>query len=132
MLVDGALVGARGQERLLTKEFAAERAALIEPGRALVSEEFPATPTNEAVDGNTTQISIVDRWGNTVSFTHSLGRFFGNKVATPSLGFPYNSLLEYQVEPRARERIPTSMCPTIIVKDGAVLLALIPIYFLNI
>jgi gamma-glutamyltranspeptidase/glutathione hydrolase len=124
MLAGGVFDAPTGWESLLTKEFAAERAALIEPGRALVNEEFPATRQEKNVDGNTTQVSIVDRWGNTVSFTHSLGRFFGNKVMTPSLGFPYNTFLELELDPRARKRIPTSMCPTIVVKDGEVLLAL--------
>lgn len=119
----GASVSSVDQERLLTKEFAAERAALIEPGRALVSDEFPPAQPEED-DGNTTQISVVDRWGNAVSLTQSLGRFFGNKVMTPTLGFPYNSLLEGQLAPRAREAIPTTMCPSIVVKDSEVLLVL--------
>jgi len=111
-------------DRLLTKEFAAERAALIEPGKALVNEEFPPSEENENDDGNTTQISIVDRWGNAVSLTQSLGRFFGNKLASPDLGFPYNSLLEGVGDPRARDPIPTNMCPSIVVQDGEFLLVL--------
>jgi gamma-glutamyltranspeptidase/glutathione hydrolase len=124
LMAGGEIVSARVQERLLTKEFAEQRAALIEPGRPLVNDEFPPTRHDVNVDGNTTQVSIVDRWGNTVSFTHSLGRFFGNKVATPTLGFPYNSFLESAAEPKARERIPTSMSPSIVVKDDEFLLAL--------
>jgi gamma-glutamyltranspeptidase/glutathione hydrolase len=122
---EDALVAAReGPEGLLSKEFAAERAALITPGQALVNEEFPPAYEEKDPEGNTTQISIVDHWGNVVSLTQSLGRFFGNKVTTPGLGFPYNSLLEGVSEPRAREAIPTSMSPTIVVKDDEFLLAL--------
>jgi gamma-glutamyltranspeptidase/glutathione hydrolase len=124
LMAGGVIVGANSQRRLLTKEFAGKRAALIEPGRVLINDEFPASPQSVNVDGNTTQISIIDRWGNTVSFTHSLGRFFGNKVATPTLGFPYNSLLEGEADPRARAPIPTSMCPSMVVRNGEVLLVL--------
>jgi len=113
-----------GQDRLLTKEFAAARASLIEPGRALVNEEFPLRSEKQKGDGNTVQVSIVDRWGNTVSLTQTLGRFFGNKVATPSLGFPYNSLLESEINPKARMPVPTTMCPSIVAQDGEVLLVL--------
>jgi gamma-glutamyltranspeptidase/glutathione hydrolase len=113
-----------GREHLLAKEFAAERAALIQLGRALVNDEFPADQQHRSTDGNTAQVSVVDRWGNAVSLTHTLGRFFGNKVANPSLGFPYNSLLEGEADPKARAPIPTSMCPSIVLKDGEVLLVL--------
>jgi gamma-glutamyltranspeptidase/glutathione hydrolase len=113
-----------GWEHLLAKEFAAERAALIQLGRALVNDEFPADQQHRSTDGNTAQVSVVDRWGNAVSLTHTLGRFFGNKVANPSLGFPYNSLLEGEADPKARAPIPTSMCPSIVLKDGEVLLVL--------
>jgi len=119
------LVASRGSpEGLLSKEFAAARAALITPGQALVNDEFPPADEDDDPEGNTTQISIVDRWGNVVSLTQSLGRFFGNKMTTPGLGFPYNSLLEGVSEPRAREAIPTSMSPSIVVKDDEFLLVL--------
>ena len=124
MLADRSSVATQSRERLLTKEFAAERAALIQLGHPVVSYEFPPSSEGETEDGNTTQISIVDRWGNAVSLTQSLGRFFGNKMTTPSLGFPYNSLLEGMGDLQARESIPTFMCPSIVVRDGEVLLVL--------
>ena len=123
-IADDPLVALGGHEQLLTKEFAAERKTLIEPGRALVSDEFPAQQQGQGPEGNTAQVSVVDRWGNAVSLTHTLGRFYGNKFATPSLGFPYNSLLEGVSDPKARSPIPTSMCPTIVVRNGEVLLVL--------
>jgi gamma-glutamyltranspeptidase/glutathione hydrolase len=124
LMSERSFVSQSSWDRLLTKEFAAERAALIEPGKALVNEEFPPSTEKENDDGNTTQISIVDRWGNAVSLTQSLGRFFGNKLAAPGLGFPYNSLLEGEAEPEARAPIPTNMCPSIAVQDGKFLLVL--------
>jgi gamma-glutamyltranspeptidase/glutathione hydrolase len=124
LMSEKSFVGANEWERLLTKDFAAERAALIEPGKALVNDEFPAYLEEENDDGNTTQISIIDRWGNAVSLTQSLGRFFGNKLASPDLGFPYNSLLEGVGVIEARAPIPTNMCPSIVVKDGEFVLVL--------
>ncbi len=124
LMSDTSFVGANGRDRLLTKDFAAERAALIEPGRALVNDEFPAQEKEENDEGNTTQISIVDRWGNAVSLTQTLGRFFGNKQASPDLGFPYNSLLEGVSTIEARAPVPTTMCPSIVVQDGETLLVL--------
>ena len=124
LMADTSIVGVRDRDRLLTKGFAAERAAQIVPGQALVNEDFAPRQKEVDDDGNTTQISVVDRWGNAVSLTQSLGRFFGNKLAAPGLGFPYNSLLEGEAAPRARASIPTTMCPTIVVKDGEVLLVL--------
>jgi len=124
LLRERTFVGAGDRDRLLTKDFASQRAALIEPGKALVNEEFPPSEEKANDDGNTTQISIIDRWGNAVSLTQSLGRFFGNKLAPPGLGFPYNSLLEGEAEPEARAPIPTNMCPSIVVKDGEFLLVL--------
>ena len=124
LMSDRSFAATEARKRLLAEEFAAERAALIEPGRALVNEEFPPVHQVTNDDGNTVQVSVVDRWGNAVSLTQTLGRFFGNKRATPALGFPYNSLLEGERAPTARAPIPTFMCPSIVVKDGEVLLAL--------
>ena len=112
------------RQHLLTKEFAAERAELITVGQPVITDEFPRAPGQRDDDGHTTQISVVDRWGNAVSITQSLGRFFGNKRATPGLGFPYNSLLEGQDDLSARAPIPTFMSPTIVVMDGEVLMVL--------
>jgi gamma-glutamyltranspeptidase/glutathione hydrolase len=124
LLPNRSSVAKQPRERMLTKAFAAERASLISVGRPVITDEFPATREQKSDDGHTTQISVIDRWGNAVSITQTLGRFFGNKRATPGLGFPYNSLLEGESEPTARSPIPTHMCPSIVVKGGEVLLVL--------
>jgi gamma-glutamyltranspeptidase/glutathione hydrolase len=124
LLQDGSFAASRARDRLLSEGFAAERAALIQPGQPLISEEFPPVHQGRNGDGNTTQVSIVDRWGNAVSLTQTLGRFFGNKRLTPGLAFPYNSLLEGETASTPRARIPSFMCPSIVVKDGEILLAL--------
>ncbi len=118
LMSDTTFFGTQGREALLTKEHATERVELIEPGQALVNEEFPSNIKGQNDDGHTTQISIVDRWGNAVSLTQTLGRFFGNKLAAPGLGFPYNSMLEGENDLSARSPIPTFMSPSIVAKDG--------------
>lgn len=124
LLADPSGFGERSREHLLSRSLALERAALISVGRPVASDDEYHRIGGEDNDGNTTQISIVDRWGNAVSLTQSIGRFFGNKALTPGLGFPYNSLLEGAKDFDARSPIPTSMCPTIVARDGEVLLVL--------
>lgn len=123
---DQSQLATSARSRLLEKEFAAERAAMIAPGRPVVSDEFPPVEgmPDDTGDGNTTQVSVIDRWGNAVSVTQSLGRFFGNKRLHPKLGFPYNNFLEGSQGIGMRGPIPTSMCPTIVAWQGEALLVL--------
>jgi gamma-glutamyltranspeptidase/glutathione hydrolase len=116
----------------LGDDFAARRAALITPGRATPDAELTATASFRSIGDNTTQVSVVDRFGNAVSLTQTLGRQYGAKVMTPGLGFPYNSLLEFfEFEdpaspsyPRPRARYPTDMAPTIVLDGGEFRMAL--------
>jgi gamma-glutamyltranspeptidase/glutathione hydrolase len=109
-----------------------ERAALITPGRALQLEEPENASAFRRPGDHTTHVSVVDRYGNVVSLTQTLGRQYGAKVATPGLGFPYNCLLEFSEfgnpgspgYPRPRARPLTDMAPTIVLRDGVFLIAL--------
>ncbi len=72
---------------------------------------------------NTTHISVVDADGNIVSMTHSLGMPSG--VITEGLGFMYNGCMAvFDPRPgRAGSIAPgkarfSSVCPTIVFKDG--------------
>ncbi len=119
----------------LSKRFAARRAQVITPGTRLDVAALPPGPalpwglaTVPAVDRHrdTTHLSVIDRFGNAVSVTQSLGRQYGAKVATPGLGFFYNSLLEgFDTEQPAsptflRPKAVTfsSMTPVILLRDG--------------
>jgi gamma-glutamyltranspeptidase/glutathione hydrolase len=58
-----------------------------------------------------------------------MGRFFGARAMTPGLGIVYNSFLEgYNFElpttPQSRVPCPTDMSPTIVLKDGRLVIAL--------
>jgi gamma-glutamyltranspeptidase/glutathione hydrolase len=59
-------------EKLISKPYAAERAAEIDPSRA---QEYP--PGSVAVSGDTQVFCAVDRDGNAVSFINSLFESFG-------------------------------------------------------
>jgi gamma-glutamyltranspeptidase len=75
---------------------------------------------------HTTHVSVADRWGNAAALTQTLCRQYGAKVATPGLGFPYNSCLEFfdlenPASPdhlRPRRRYASNMAPTIVRHDG--------------
>jgi gamma-glutamyltranspeptidase/glutathione hydrolase len=84
------------ESSILSKRHAYARAQMIVPGEALAENAISGAVDPEClpVGESTTQASIIDRHGNVVSFTQTLGRGFGGKVATPGLGFPYNNFLE--------------------------------------
>ncbi len=75
-------------------------------------------------EGETTHFSIVDKTGMAVSVTSSVGRYFGAFASTKSLGFFYNSYvrslmgfgLGKSLQPKTR--IPSSMSPSLVRKDG--------------
>jgi gamma-glutamyltranspeptidase/glutathione hydrolase len=118
----------------LSKGYARKRVKLINPGR-MISTEVLATsvpPECDQPGESTTQVSVADQWGNIVSLTQTLGRSFGAKIATPGLGFPYNSFLEGYNADRPQcpgylqpnSQCPTDMSPTIVLRDGELVVAL--------
>ena len=109
---------------------AQRRASLIRFDRALREEELPAAPSQYFNDRETTHISVVDRFGNAVALTQSLG--YGSFVATPGLGFQYNSLLETSEFcdakspnfPMPFRTVRSTMTPTIVFCNGQPFLVL--------
>ena len=113
----------------LTKAYATKRAQLIRGGRALSAREINAAPGLLRPSAGTTHVSVIDRAGNAVGLTQTIGRFYGAKVLAPDLGFVYNSLLEGLSSPALdrmprRFRIPSPGVPTIVLKDGRPFLVL--------
>jgi len=107
-------------DRLLDKGYAAEVAEGIRQGRKIEIERYGQTPDTP----HTTHISVVDRDGNAVSMTHSLGMPSG--VISPGLGFMFNGCMAvFDPRPgRAGSIAPgkarfSSICPTIVFRDGA-------------
>ncbi len=106
----------------LSREHAAQRAAMITPGRAIDDRELGVGRKSSILGEHTTHVSVVDRYGNVVSLTQTLCRQYGAKVATPGLGFPYNCCLEFldfedphsPIYLRPGGTYSTSMAPTIV------------------
>jgi gamma-glutamyltranspeptidase/glutathione hydrolase len=80
-----------------------------------------------STEGDTSHISVMDRWGNAVAMTQSLDRVFGAKVIHPELGFLYNSYLKaFKIKAKSHSHFlrPGSLArsnaaPTLVFRDGA-------------
>jgi gamma-glutamyltranspeptidase/glutathione hydrolase len=73
-------------------------------GKRMLKDEYAELVASQIRDeikerGETTHLSVMDRWGNVVSLTQSIERVYGSFSASPELGFLYNnymSAFEYQ------------------------------------
>tara|TARA_B110000305_G_C19452783_1_gene648982 strand:- start:715 stop:2331 length:1617 start_codon:yes stop_codon:yes gene_type:complete len=113
-------------KELSSKEYAKGKAQLILNGnKADVVRETGELPESK----DTTHLVVADSEGNVVNLTHSLGSSSG--VITEGLGFMYNNCMMV-FDPRKGRRgslVPgkarfSAMCPTMLLKDGEVKLAL--------
>lgn len=111
------------QEWLISKERARQWQEVIDSGKEITP--FP-TQTGSP---DTTHLSVIDRWGNRVALTHSLGSSSG--VITPGLGFMYNNSMinfhPYAGHPNsilAGKARTTGMTPTIVSREGKPILVL--------
>lgn len=119
------LRSARYGAEYLSVDHARQRAALITPGRAMSQDSLQGVKGHSVLGEHTTHVSVADRHGNLVSLTQTLCRQYGSKVATPGLGFPYNSCLEFldfenpgsPMFMRPQMTFPTGMAPTILRAD---------------
>ena len=121
---------------LFSNEYAAIRRSLIDPEKAAAIEGERYTrplPENAVRPGspedfareNTTHFDVVDRDGNGVSVTQSLGSFFGSGVMAGDTGIMLNNFSHFfDLAPESANAIGpstprmTSMAPTIIFKDS--------------
>ena len=127
-------------ERLLSKAYAAQVRAAIDPARVGVSKDLkPGVAPHEG--SNTTHYSIVDRWGNAVSVTYTLNDWFGARVTAATTGVLLNDemddftsklgvpnlygLVQGEANAIAPGKRPlSSMSPTIVTKDGKTVMVL--------
>jgi len=134
---DFARVPVRG---LLDPAYIASRRASILPDRATPSAELGAgSPALESE--NTTHFNVVDAQGNAVALTYTINNSYGNAVAVPRLGFLLNNEMDdFAVQPgkpnmfgliqgeanaiAPRKRPLSAMTPTIVEKDGKLVMAL--------
>ncbi|NHC24891.1 gamma-glutamyltransferase [Nocardioides sp. IC4_145] len=134
---------------LLSPTFAAERDCTIDPTRAATKPVEPGDVTSydgecatgggaepvEAPDTEnveTTHLSVVDRWGDVVSYTLTIEQTGGSGIVVPGRGFLLNNeLTDFSAEPDPEDpnriqpgkRPRSSMSPTIVLRDGRPVLA---------
>lgn len=108
---------------MLSPQRIAELQTLVASGQPI------AVPRGPTESKDTTQVTVVDRAGNWVSLTHSLGSSSG--VITPGLGFMFNnSMVNFDPLPggpnsiAVRKGRTTGMTPTIIYCGGQPIMAL--------
>lgn len=103
-------------EKLLSKEYAHAQAQAIRAG------EIAAVDRLDRSQRDTTHISVIDRHGNAVAMTHTLGSPSG--AISDGLGFMYNGTMSRfnpvpgnpgSIAPGKRR--PSSAAPTIVFKD---------------
>ena len=120
-------------ERLISKDYAAQLRAGIDPYRAGVSEPAQVQMAEESEE--TTHFSVVDAEGNAVSLTYTLEYSYGSRIVVEGAGFLLNNEMgDFNAIPGRTDstgRIGTrpnlvepgkrpisSMTPTILAKDG--------------
>ena len=122
---------------LISKEYAAEIRAKIDPAKATSSSQVrPGTPgIHEGT--NTTHYSIVDKFGNAVSITYTINDYYGSAAAVNGAGFLLNNEMDdFSIKPgvpniyglvggaanavEPYKRPLSSMSPTIVLKDGKI------------
>lgn len=123
---------------LTSKEYALRRFADFDPAQATDSTSIGAGSWPEE-SPQTTHLSVVDKAGTAVSLTTTLNRSYGNRIVVPGAGFLLNNEMDdFSSKPNTPnsygligrdaneiqpgKRMLSSMTPTIVMKDGKVLL----------
>ncbi len=109
---------------LVSKKYAAERAAMISPDTANNGIK-PGDPGKYA-SGSTTSFSVIDKDGNMITITQTINYFLGACVVPDGTGILMNDEMDDFVcnnpasvnAPAAGKRPLSSMSPTIVLKDG--------------
>ena len=87
-------------------------------------------PSSADVGMHTTNLAVIDRWGNAVAINCSIEQIFGSAVVADGTGFLLNNqLTDFDPpgtanEPQPRKRPRSSMNPVIVVRNGEPVLAL--------
>ena len=126
-------------DQVTSKEFAAERSALLDLSKMKAMDRIPESnlpiekigPT-ATTDSGTTQVSIIDKSGNIVSATHTLGLGWGCKYSIEGMGFFVNSHVSNlnHTDPNSPDyvmpgkRVRSTISPSMVLKDGKPILAI--------
>ena len=125
--------------KLLKKDYAKKLALTIEPESATPSTKLKPELLLREGGSETTHFSIVDGNGMAVANTYTLERSFGNRIVLPGLGFILNNeMTDFNPRPGVTDavgrigtepnrvapgkRMLSSMCPTIVTRDGKLFL----------
>lgn len=108
-------------DSILSQEVLTQMAAAIDRDKAS-DFELPFSPESK----NTTHFTVIDKWGNIVSATQTLGNLFGSRVMVEGTGVWLNNSMAYATyEPKGNpmDAFPgrhklSGDCPIIIKKDG--------------
>ncbi|NVJ66108.1 MAG: gamma-glutamyltransferase [Gammaproteobacteria bacterium] len=124
-------------EWLISKDYAKSIATEIQKGQVTPSKDIlPGTEPAKESD-ETTQFSVVDKWGNAVSNTYTLNYSFGSGLMVEGTGILLNNEMDdFSAKPgapngygliggeanaiEANKRPLSSMTPTMVFKDGKV------------
>ena len=125
-------------DRVEDKAWAAEQAATIRiPEETPVDATVSSAPASSGHDRershreedshHTSHFTIADCDGRVVSVTQTVGPLFGSRVITPGLGFVYAATMGDYLS--AADQLPgsrprTTIAPTVVTRDGEVVLAL--------
>ncbi|MES2603292.1 MAG: gamma-glutamyltransferase [Pseudomonadota bacterium] len=124
--------------RLISKEYALSRFADFDAKKATDSASIGAGTWPEE-SPQTTHFSVVDKAGNAVAITTTLNRSYGNRIVIPGAGFLMNNEMDdFSSKPNTPnsygligrdandiqpgKRMLSSMTPTIITKDGELMM----------
>jgi gamma-glutamyltranspeptidase/glutathione hydrolase len=125
--------------QLTTKEYARELAHTIDPAHATRSEDLAKDIPITSEGDSTTHFSVIDKDGMAVANTYTLERSYGSRVVVKGAGFLLNNeMLDFNWHPGVttreggigtepntvapRKRMLSSQTPTIVARDGKVVL----------
>ena len=101
-------------DRLLSKDWAAELRAKIDPERA-----FPEIPDLGLATSDTVYLTVVDRDLNTVSFINSLFHGFGSGILSPETGVVFQSRgASFRLDPNHPNRLAPKKRPMHTIMPG--------------
>jgi gamma-glutamyltranspeptidase / glutathione hydrolase len=129
------------QQMLLDRQYLQARAATIQQDWKTPSEEVKEGKVEVIESIETTHFSLVDAQGNAVAITTTLNSNFGSKVMVKGAGFFLNNEMDdFSVSPgvpnqfglvggeanaiAAHKRMLSAMTPTIVERDGSLLMVL--------
>jgi gamma-glutamyltranspeptidase/glutathione hydrolase len=96
-------------ELMISKKYAGERRALMDPARALAWDRIPSYGS---LTGDTVYIAAVDRWGNAASLVHSVYGGFGAAVVAGRSGVVLQNRSAYfSLDPKSPNRVEPGKTP---------------------